>query len=127
MEDKEAKKRAALAKYVKSTERNLTNGLRSMRYWCRNEEADQCEKELLSYHKIFTEMTADKQTIIDTVNGLENISFYMMCIYNQGMCGAYGYKIDEQYSEEIDKNYMDYINKVQKSVDAKQKHAPGFD
>lgn len=127
MDDKEAKKRAALEKYVKSIENNLQDGVKSIRYWCCDTEADQCDAELRKCHQILLEMTADKKTIMDAVLKSEEIAYHLMDLFNKGLCGVFGYKVNTLFIEEVDKNYMNYINKVQKSVDAKQSHAPGFD
>lgn len=122
----EDKKRAVLAKYVKMVELDL-EGIQLLRYWNRMNEASECEEKLNRYKTILFEMTADKQTMMETVAGVETVSNYMMWIFNQALCGAYGYETNEAYRPEVDKNYMVYAVKVQKSVDAKQTHAPGFD
>ena len=124
---KEEQKRAALAKYVVSVNAMLNEGMNLLRYWCCTDQVAECEPVLQRYKTILTEMTADKQTMIDTVSGVENMSYYMMYVFNQAICGVYGFQVDEKYLPEVDKNYASYINKVQKSVDAKQTHALGFD
>uniref|UniRef100_A0A6C0JRI3 Uncharacterized protein n=1 Tax=viral metagenome TaxID=1070528 RepID=A0A6C0JRI3_9ZZZZ len=127
MTTKEEQKRAALAKYVKSVDAMLTEGMNLLRFWCCTDQVVYCEPVLQRYKTVITEMTADKQTMIDTVAGIENMSYYMMYVFNQAICGVYGYQVDTNFLPEADKNYATYINKVAKSVDAKQTHAPGFD
>lgn len=120
-------KRAALSKYLTMISCNLNDGINSILYWRRDQEAADCRQQLLDCQTILTEMTADKATIMEAATRSEDIAFYLMSLWNRSFCGEFGYQVNEEFRQEVDANYAAYIKKVQASVNAKQSHAPGFD
>lgn len=139
-EAKKQKQLAFLAPHIDRASTLLKYGVRSLRYWRFVDDADRCEAELLRSRTILTEVL-DKMAAAQTKEAKEKLqkdikaafdsidqnADYMFYLYANALATPNERLVDDAFKDDVDWAQMDYAARVQKSVDARHRHAPGFD
>ena len=126
-----------LAPRVKLVTSMLNSGVKSIRYW-NYSEADQLHADLVRYLELLQnapnvpvetkeQKDALQKSIKECFLAVEEIASYMMNLYNTAFCASSQYITNPTFADDVDYAYQDYVNRVAKSVNNKQSHAPGFD
>lgn len=125
-EEKKAKQKAFLDGYLAMVEYTREHGVGVLRYCC-CPEADWLDGELEKYQQFFSsEDFPSKKELKKAIDGLDEATFYGMHLYNQCLLSD-DLKVNPEFAPRVSQAEMDYKNKLAKSLEAKQKKAPGFD
>jgi len=126
MSDKLEKQKAFLAKYITFIDRTLNEGIPVLKYFnCPEAEAE--ETKLQQYREVL-EQIPSKDKLKEALTGLETTTMYLVYLYNEYWINIEKVKVfNDEHVPQVNKAQMDYANKVAKSLEAKQKRAPGFD
>lgn len=79
------------------------------------------------YRDVLINIPPDKKALKEALNGINEMSGYMMHLFNIDFMAGAPRGVDLDYVDRPSQAQIDYQNKVAKAFEAKQKKAPGFD
>lgn len=125
-DEKKAKQRAFLQGFLDQISVSRNEGVKMLKYFrCpKAVEVDECLmkcQEILSAEKL-----PSKDILKETLGKLEETTSWGIHLYNQCILSD-TIDTDDDYSPSISRATMEYREKIAKSLEARQKHAPGFD
>lgn len=135
---KKQKQIAFLAPHVERAAVLLKFGLPSIRYWRFVDEADRCEAELKRCHALLIEAPDNvsptkeakeqlQKSIKSAFESIDEMGDFMMYLFADALSTPNHRLVDNDFREEVDWAQQAYAARVQKAVDARHRHAPGFD
>lgn len=116
----------------------LAGGIAAMRYWRFVDVANLYESKLSAARdlllaapeKITSASKEDKEKLQremkSAFDSLDEMSFNMFYLYANAIATPEQRLIDNEFRD-VDWSQMKYVERVQKAVDARHRHAPGFD
>jgi len=123
-EDKLAKQKAFLAPYLERINVTLVFGMEVLRFM-KTEGVDALESELIKCREVIEKIPSKKELKM-AMETMEDTTNYMIHLFNQGFLSD-NTDFDDQFEPEIDMAQQKYSEKLAKALEARQKHAPGFD
>lgn len=119
------KKAAFIDSHVQGIDGVLDRGVRALRYWQKNAEADALASALTDAKSGLVAGPTSSAHARELVEAIGDWSSYAAWVWCRAMiaCGP----VDAEYADEIDAKDTEYRNKLQRALQAKQCRAPGFD
>lgn len=121
-----ASQQQVLNKFVNRIDFLLHHSLQYLQY-AKCTEIDTIRDQLNNLHNFFTTSTMPtKSDLKSNVETLEQLSYFMITLYAETLTSDV-LERDDTYKPDVDLVDAQYKEKIAKSLEAKQKRAPGFD